>query len=385
MFKYLHVFHIPLHRTIEDADSRVVQFHLTRIQYISDIALYKNKQEILLCDQLDRTKRRIMGFAKSLVVKLSETSYKSSPKKVELAEDLWQTHLLNAEIVGIGSCELSVVCRSVPELLLEDSFYYFPKCAQALETVILTFNQSGAGSDHDLCRNQNFLVYAAKLSTSALMRLRDEIESIDSNGLFIPTLFSAIKVLRKILEMGACLSGIVDFEYCDIACTAELLCSCSEYWMDEVISSRKQQPQPSAPEHRDDSLVGTEPPQEGIYTETPAPSSAISRRPMSTWLLPICGTGSEFVASLLVVSRCLLMTSPVYSLRKEPSQEENRAQTQVQRSNSSSQGKQYDTHHDIHAHRQHGSPSSSPEATYDLKLYDATIERVMTRRFIRTL
>ena len=228
------------YRTIEDAESRVMQYYEQHLGGKSAVAVYRQQAEASLTDQLDKTKRRIFGFAKTLVVKLAETGYSPDDKKVEEAEQAWLWHLKSAEVVGIGSCDVSRLTFDIFELHKEPSTTFMSIALRACEATLLVMHQSGTVQAEEMVRSPIFLSHTSKLVYSVLSRLRTDFAADDLRHcpIFTVLLEITVEITRCIFEMGFCAVGLVTWEYPEVLCTPSNFGLVIEFWMQEAFRCR---------------------------------------------------------------------------------------------------------------------------------------------------
>jgi hypothetical protein len=203
-------------RTIEDADARVRQYYEHHVAAISEVCVYRQRSEALLTDQLDKTKRRIFGFAKTLVVKLAETGYSADSKKVEEAEEAWTSHLKAAEIVGLGSIDISKVEVNIASFLEEPPKTFLARALRACETLLLVIQQSGTVEADEMAQSSVFLGQTTRLVYSVFKRLKSDysLDELRTCPLFTALLNTATEITRCIFEMGYCAAGRIFVKPC---------------------------------------------------------------------------------------------------------------------------------------------------------------------------
>lgn len=186
------------------------EHHITAI---SDVGVYRQRSDALLTDQLDKTKRRIFGFAKTLVVKLAETGYSADSKKVEEAEEAWTSHLKAAEIVGIGSIDISKLAVNIASFLEEPPKTFLTRALRACEISLLIIQQSGTVEAEEMAQSPVFLGQTTRLVYSVFERLKLDypLDEIRACPLFTALLCIATEITRCIFEMGYCAAGRIYF------------------------------------------------------------------------------------------------------------------------------------------------------------------------------
>ena len=219
---------------IEDADSKTLQCYSEKAQRNSDIIISKWLMGSLACDQLHNTKRRLVRFAKTQIIKLSSSSSRCSGGQLSEADAEWDTHKAICELVGIGSFQVTlpfvvpddirVKFLSRGHSVLED----VNTLLSHLDHVIIEEQRKENDLDpHHIRHNHShlheFFGKASAFSVSVLFKLHKYHEKLQHSVLFYPLMAKALKTILRVLEMDYFQESLMNSEYSDLITSAEEL------------------------------------------------------------------------------------------------------------------------------------------------------------------